>query len=102
MGRTVMCGSKYGHLYTHDTNLESRLVFVVDLLQRHVLGAHEVSQLGQEDAIAQALLQLGGGRQLLVDARLHPPATATMHFDHHESTFEKTHPTRKNPPGFFT
>ena len=79
-----MCGSKYGHLYTHDTNLESRLVFVVDLLQRHVLGAHEVSQLGQEDAIAQALLQLGGGRQLLVDARLHPPATATMHSDHHE------------------
>ena len=80
-----MCGSKYGHLYTHvlyiDANLESRLVFVVDLLQRHVLGAHEVSKLGQEDAIAQTLLQLGGGRQLLVDARLHPPATANMHFN---------------------
>ena len=56
------------------SDLEAGLVSVVDLLQGHLLGAHEVREFCEEDAVAQTFLQLGGGRQLLVDARLHPSA----------------------------
>ena len=59
-------------------HLVSRLLTVVDLLQRHRVRGEEVAQLGQVDAVAKPLLQLRGGRQLLVKTRLHPPAGATQ------------------------
>lgn len=54
-------------------NLVARLLAVVDLLQRDGARCKEVSQFGQVDAVPKPLLQLRGGRELLVQTRLHPP-----------------------------
>lgn len=57
-----------------ESHLEARLVAVVDFLQRNMFRTHEVRELREEDAVAQSLLQLGRGWELLVDAGFHPPA----------------------------
>lgn len=56
------------------SHLVARLLAVVDLLQGDRFWSKEVAQFGQIHAVAQALLQFCGGRQLLVQTGLHPPA----------------------------
>lgn len=54
-------------------HLVTRLLAVVDLLEGDGARGEEVAQLGQVNAIPEPLLQLRGGRQLLVQTGLHPP-----------------------------
>lgn len=55
-------------------HLVARLLAVVDLLEGNRARGKEVAQLGQVDAVPQALLQLRRRGQLLVQAGLHPSA----------------------------
>jgi hypothetical protein len=56
------------------------LIFVVYFLERDNVCGEEMSQLGQEDAIAQTLFQLRGRGHVFVDACLDPSKTH-KHFD---------------------
>jgi len=58
-------------------HLVARLLAVVDLLQGDGFRGEEVAQFGQIDAVPKPLLQLRGGRQLLVQTRLYPSAENT-------------------------
>lgn len=55
-------------------HLVTRLLAVVDLLEGDGLRGEEVAQFGQIDAVSKPLLQLCGGRQLLIQTGLHPSA----------------------------
>ena len=66
-------------------HLVTRLLAVVDLLEGDGVRGEEVSQFGQIDAVPEPLLQLRGGRQLLVQTGLHPSARRgeRMHVTNH-------------------
>ncbi len=53
-------------------HLVPRLLAVVDLLEGDSARGEEVTELGKIDAVPEPLLQLCGGRQLLVQTGLHP------------------------------
>lgn len=58
-------------------DLVSKLLRVVDLLQRDGVRGEAMTQFGKNDAVPQRLLQLRGGRKLLSETRLHPPEQKT-------------------------
>ena len=49
------------------------LVQIVDFLERDYLRSKAVAQLGQQNPVSQALLQLCWGRQVLMQTSFHPP-----------------------------
>lgn len=53
-------------------HLVPQLLHIVDLLQGNHGGCETVAQLGQQHSIPEVLLQLHGGRKLLLQAGLHP------------------------------
>lgn len=74
-------------------HLVTRLLAVVDLLEGDGPRGEEVAQFGQIDAVPEPLLQLCGGRQLLVQTGLHPPVRGA---DAHHMSHITVHTKKKH------
>lgn len=60
----------------YSSHLISSLFPIIDFLHRNHFRGEEVSKFGQVDSISQSFFQLCCGRQLLIQAGLHPSGSA--------------------------
>jgi len=77
----VYTDAAYGHTHTTQSTTSAPhlihfLIYVIDVAAFDRVGRKEHSQLGHNDTVAQRTLQLRGGGQLDLQARLNPPECA--------------------------